>query len=77
MSHLKENSLSNWPQDSENCACTWSRDPVTYEAWLCVAGNDATIKVYNVQTAKLVKVSLEELFNRRAFKDSFEEANEI
>ncbi|KAL1838345.1 hypothetical protein VTJ49DRAFT_2776 [Mycothermus thermophilus] len=41
--------------DSANCACCWSRDPVTYEAWLCVAGNDANVKVYNVQQAKLVK----------------------
>jgi len=43
-------------QDSANCASCWSRDPVTHEPWLCVAGNDANVKVYNVKQGKLVKV---------------------
>ncbi|GAB1318790.1 hypothetical protein MFIFM68171_09000 [Madurella fahalii] len=38
-----------------NCGSCWSRDPETQEAWLCVAGNDSTVKVYNVLKGTLVK----------------------
>lgn len=31
---------------------------MTQEAWLCVAGNDSVVKVYNVQKGTLVKVGL-------------------
>ncbi|KAK3898264.1 WD40-repeat-containing domain protein [Staphylotrichum tortipilum] len=41
--------------DDANCASCWSRDPVTQEAWLCIAGNDSNVKVYNVNQGKLVK----------------------
>ncbi|KAK4126358.1 WD40 repeat-like protein [Parathielavia appendiculata] len=41
--------------DDANCASCWSRDPVTQEPWLCVAGNDSNVKVYNVKQGKLVK----------------------
>ncbi|KAK4238085.1 WD40-repeat-containing domain protein [Achaetomium macrosporum] len=41
--------------DNANCASCWSRDPVTQEAWLCVAGNDSNVKVYNVNKGKLVR----------------------
>ncbi|SPQ23729.1 089e9e5a-8c5a-435e-97c7-56594515a37e [Thermothielavioides terrestris] len=41
--------------DAANCASCWSKDPVTHEAWLCVAGNDYNIKVYNVKQGKLVR----------------------
>jgi hypothetical protein len=45
-------------QNTENCASCWSKDPVTEDAWLCVAGSDAIIKVYNVIKGTLVKVGL-------------------
>ncbi|KAK0619890.1 WD40-repeat-containing domain protein [Immersiella caudata] len=38
-----------------NCACCWSKDPETGRAWLCVSGNGANIKVYDVKEGKLVK----------------------
>ncbi|KAL2127691.1 hypothetical protein VTI74DRAFT_10306 [Chaetomium olivicolor] len=41
--------------DGANCASCWSRDPDTHEPWLCVAGNDANVKVYNVKQGKLVR----------------------
>ncbi|KAK4156238.1 WD40-repeat-containing domain protein [Chaetomidium leptoderma] len=41
--------------DDTNCASCWSRDPVTQEPWLCIAGNDSNVKVYNVKQGKLVK----------------------
>ncbi|KAI1635428.1 WD domain-containing protein [Biscogniauxia mediterranea] len=43
-------------QDALNCSCTWSKDPETEVPWLCVAGRDAKIKVYDVVNGKLVKV---------------------
>ncbi|KAJ2998278.1 hypothetical protein NUW58_g378 [Xylaria curta] len=43
-------------QDALNCSCTWSKDPETEVPWLCVAGRDAKIKVYDVIEGKLVKV---------------------
>jgi polycomb protein EED len=41
-----------------NCACCWSKDPETGRAWLCVSGNGANIKVYDVKQGKLVNVSV-------------------
>ncbi|KAH9909137.1 WD40 repeat-like protein [Xylariomycetidae sp. FL2044] len=43
-------------KDAVNCSCTWSKDPETLVPWLCVAGRDAQIKVYDVVHGKLVKV---------------------
>ncbi|KAK0735911.1 WD40-repeat-containing domain protein [Apiosordaria backusii] len=40
---------------ANNFSCCWSKDPETERAWLCVAGKDAKIKVYNVKEGKLVK----------------------
>ncbi|KAK4231268.1 WD40-repeat-containing domain protein [Podospora fimiseda] len=40
---------------ANNFSCCWSKDPETGRAWLCVAGKDAKIKVYNVKEGKLVK----------------------
>ncbi|KAI0457762.1 WD domain-containing protein [Xylaria acuta] len=42
-------------QDALNCSCTWSKDPETEAPWLCVAGRDALIKVYDVIKGTLVK----------------------
>lgn len=39
-----------------NCSCTWSKEPETEIPWLCVAGWDAKIKVYDVVNGKLIKV---------------------
>ena len=44
------------PQDDANCASCWSRDPVTHEAWLCIAGNDSNVKIYSARQGKLIKV---------------------
>ncbi|KAI0132708.1 WD domain-containing protein [Xylariales sp. AK1849] len=38
-----------------NCSCTWSKEPETDIPWLCVAGWDAKIKVYDVFNGTLVK----------------------
>ncbi|KAK9771284.1 hypothetical protein SCAR479_12017 [Seiridium cardinale] len=38
-----------------NCSCTWSKDSETEIPWLCVAGWDARIKVYDVVHGVLVK----------------------
>ncbi|KAI0020222.1 WD domain-containing protein [Xylariomycetidae sp. FL0641] len=43
-------------ENALNCSCTWSKDPETEAPWLCVAGRDAKIKVYDVVQGKLVKV---------------------
>ncbi|CAJ2512177.1 Uu.00g051920.m01.CDS01 [Anthostomella pinea] len=43
-------------KDALNCSCTWSKDPETDVPWLCVAGRDAKIKVYDAIHGKLVKV---------------------
>ncbi|KAI0482871.1 WD domain-containing protein [Xylariaceae sp. FL0804] len=43
-------------KDALNCSCTWSKDPETEVPWLCVAGKDAKIKVYDVVQGKLVKL---------------------
>lgn len=45
-------------QDEANCASCWSKDPVTHRPWLCLAGNDGNVKVYDVKLGKLVKVIL-------------------
>ncbi|KAI0203752.1 WD domain-containing protein [Astrocystis sublimbata] len=42
-------------EDALNCSCTWSKDPETEAPWLCVAGRDALIKVYDVIAGTLVK----------------------
>ncbi|KAI5926724.1 WD domain-containing protein [Camillea tinctor] len=47
--------VSKKHQDALNCSCTWSKDPETEIPWLCVAGRDAKIKVYDVVNGKLVK----------------------
>jgi hypothetical protein len=39
-----------------NCSCTWSKDLETDIPYLCVAGLDAKIKVYDVFNATIVKV---------------------
>ncbi|KAH6631639.1 WD40-repeat-containing domain protein [Chaetomium tenue] len=41
--------------DDANCASCWSRDPVTEEPLLCIAGTNSNIKIYNVKHGKLVK----------------------
>ena len=43
-------------EKANNFSCCWSKDPETGRAWLCIAGKDAKIKVYNVKEGKLVKV---------------------
>ncbi|KAI5866674.1 WD40 repeat-like protein [Durotheca rogersii] len=43
-------------KEALNCSCTWSKDPETEAPYLCVAGRDAKIKVYDVVHGKLVKV---------------------
>ncbi|KAI0099908.1 WD domain-containing protein [Nemania sp. FL0031] len=43
-------------QDALNCSCTWSKEPETEVPWLCVAGRDSKIKVYDVIKGTLVKV---------------------
>ncbi|KAI0447788.1 WD domain-containing protein [Xylaria telfairii] len=42
-------------KDALNCSCTWSKNPETEAPWLCVAGRDALIKVYDVIKGTLVK----------------------
>ncbi|KAH6635455.1 WD40-repeat-containing domain protein [Chaetomium sp. MPI-SDFR-AT-0129] len=41
--------------DDENCASCWSRDPVTKEPLLCIAGTSSNIKIYNVRQGTLAK----------------------
>lgn len=43
-------------KEALNCSCTWTKDPETEVPYLCVAGRDAKIKVYDVVQGKLVKV---------------------
>ncbi|OAA64300.1 embryonic ectoderm development protein [Niveomyces insectorum RCEF 264] len=31
-----------------NCSCTWTKDPETEQALLCVAGRDAKVKIYKI-----------------------------
>ncbi|KAK4678044.1 hypothetical protein QC764_304080 [Podospora pseudoanserina] len=40
---------------ANNYTCCWSKDPDTEDPWLCVAGKDAKIKVYDIRRGKLVK----------------------
>ncbi|KAK0671106.1 WD40-repeat-containing domain protein [Cercophora samala] len=40
---------------ANNYTCCWSKDPDTEMPWLCVAGKDAKIKVYDIRQGKLVK----------------------
>lgn len=42
-------------ENANNCSCTWSRDSETDVPWLCVAGSDAKIKVYDVIHGSLVR----------------------
>jgi len=42
--------------DASNCACCWSKDPETGRPLLCVAGNDAKVKVYDIKEGKLANV---------------------
>ncbi len=37
-----------------NCCCTWTKDMITEKPYLCVAGKDAKVKVWDVKDAKLV-----------------------
>ncbi|TPX06981.1 uncharacterized protein E0L32_011126 [Thyridium curvatum] len=41
-------------EEALNCSCTWTKDAATETAYLCVAGRDAKVKVYNVREGKLV-----------------------
>ncbi|KAK3491705.1 WD40-repeat-containing domain protein [Neurospora crassa] len=41
--------------DAANCSCCWSKDMETGQPWLCIAGADAKVKVYDVKQGKLVK----------------------
>jgi len=43
-------------EDALNCTCTWTKDPKTEIPFLCVAGRDGKIKVYDVIHGKLVRV---------------------
>lgn len=46
-----------WAKDAaENCCCTWSKDPETGRPLICVAGQDAKIKVYDVVNGELAAV---------------------
>ncbi|KAK0629759.1 WD40-repeat-containing domain protein [Bombardia bombarda] len=38
-----------------NCCCCWTKCPETERPWLCVAGADAKVKIYDVVEGKLVK----------------------
>src|SRR4051812_45862758 len=40
---------------ASNCACCWSKDPESGHPWLCVSGNGANVKVYDVKEARLIK----------------------
>lgn len=42
--------------DAENCCCTWSRDLDTGRPLICVAGQDAKIKVYDVTNGEVAAV---------------------
>ncbi|KAI1322930.1 WD domain-containing protein [Xylariaceae sp. FL0255] len=42
-------------KEALNCSLTWSKDPENDQPWVCVAGRDSKIKVYNVIEGKLVK----------------------
>ncbi|KAK4193562.1 WD40-repeat-containing domain protein [Podospora australis] len=42
-------------KDANNFSCCWSKDTITQRPWLCVAGKDAKVKVYDVKEGKLVK----------------------
>ncbi|KAL1879423.1 hypothetical protein VTK73DRAFT_6955 [Phialemonium thermophilum] len=41
--------------DAWNCACTWTKDPVTGRPLLCVSGTNAVVKVYDVKEGKAVR----------------------
>ncbi|KAH8889800.1 WD40 repeat-like protein [Thozetella sp. PMI_491] len=41
--------------DASNFGCCWSKDPETEAPLLCVAGNNAKIKVYDVKEGKLAR----------------------
>ncbi|KAH6660693.1 WD40-repeat-containing domain protein [Truncatella angustata] len=47
--------LTSCQQGAVNCSCTWTKDPETEVPWLCVAGWDAKIKIYDVISGTLVK----------------------
>ncbi|CAI6095476.1 unnamed protein product [Clonostachys chloroleuca] len=38
-----------------NCCCTWTRDPITGVPYICVAGFDGIVKVYDIIQEKLVE----------------------
>ncbi|KAK3956183.1 WD40-repeat-containing domain protein [Pseudoneurospora amorphoporcata] len=42
-------------ENAANCSCCWSKDLETGQPWLCIAGADAKVKVYDVKEGKLVK----------------------
>ncbi|KAK3324226.1 WD40-repeat-containing domain protein [Cercophora scortea] len=42
-------------EEAANCTCCWTKDPETGRAWLCIAGADAKVKIYNIVEGKLVK----------------------
>ncbi|KAI1177430.1 WD domain-containing protein [Nemania sp. FL0916] len=42
-------------QEALNCSCTWSKEPETETPWLCIAGRDSKIKIYDVIKGTLVK----------------------
>ncbi|KAH7626218.1 WD40-repeat-containing domain protein [Sordaria sp. MPI-SDFR-AT-0083] len=42
-------------ENAANCSCCWSKDMETGQPWLCIAGADAKVKVYDVKEGKLVK----------------------
>jgi len=46
----------DYQTSASNCACCWSKDPESGRPWLCVSGNGANIKVYDVKEGRLVKV---------------------
>ena len=41
-------------EEALNCCCTWTKDPETEIPYLCVAGRDAKIKIYDVVNGTLV-----------------------
>lgn len=42
--------------DSRNYTCTWSQDKETGKPYLCLSGEDAKIKIYDVTEGTLVNV---------------------
>ncbi|RYO86317.1 hypothetical protein DL766_009660 [Monosporascus sp. MC13-8B] len=48
--------VSKKHKEAMNCSCTWTKDPETEAPYLCIAGRDAKVKVYDVIEGKLVKV---------------------